>query len=203
MKAHVIRSLKPTFAEPPQQVLIDSNGEGLIGELFRVPGPGPHPTALLLNGIPGTRAGLLYLGVGLQSIGWNALHFSYMGMWGSAGRFSFAQLLPDGRAAAAFLASDPRVDRTRMAAVGYSNGGWVAAWLAAEDPSFRRLVLVQPLVDPDRLNGRFTRGELALPPPRDRLLEAGLGGGYLDAFHADRGRPSALEAAARLRDRGS
>jgi dipeptidyl aminopeptidase/acylaminoacyl peptidase len=123
-------------------VIINSSGSKLVGVLYCPDGPGPHPTAILLHGLPGLEknADLAYA---LREIGWNALIFHYRGCWGSEGDFTLAGIPDDVQAALDTLTGGefPVVDVNRIAAVGHSLGGWAAIVTAANrDPRIRAVV---------------------------------------------------------------
>jgi pimeloyl-ACP methyl ester carboxylesterase len=124
-------------------------GAGAVNAmLYTAAGDGPHPTVLLLHGFPGNEQNL-DLAQAARRAGWNVLTMHYRGTWGSAGGFSFAGAAEDAHAALKFL-RDPgavqqfRVDPTRVAIVGHSMGGFLAADAAADDPSVIGLFLIDP-----------------------------------------------------------
>lgn len=119
-------------------VLFPSNGDRLIGAILMAAGAGPHPTLVLLHGLPGyERNGDLAHEV--RRAGWNVLVFSYRGSWGSEGTFSIANCIEDAGSALAFLrcpkARDLRVDSEHIVLAGASLGGFVALHAAARDPA--------------------------------------------------------------------
>ena len=65
-------------------VVITSAGSKLLGALYCAAGAGPHPTALVLHGIPGLEKNT-DIAYALRDAGWNALVFHYRGCWGSEG----------------------------------------------------------------------------------------------------------------------
>jgi pimeloyl-ACP methyl ester carboxylesterase len=84
-----------------QQLLIPSNGVGLNALLFEGAGPGPHPTVILMHGLPGNERNL-DLAQAIRRCGWDVLTFTYRGAWGSPGDFSIANSMEDTAAALAF-----------------------------------------------------------------------------------------------------
>src|SRR5690606_13427077 len=109
---------------------IESDGDRLLGCIYVADGPGPHPTVLLLHGLPGNERHF-DLAHALRRAGFNVALFHYRGAWGSEGTFSIANAAADVPAALAFLrrpevAAAYRVDPARVVPVGHSMGGFVA-----------------------------------------------------------------------------
>jgi uncharacterized protein len=125
-------------AYPPQLIAtrIDSHGEALNAIVYVAEGAGPHPTALLLHGLPGNERNL-DLAQAIRRSGWNAVFFHYRGAWGSPGTFAFRHVLEDVAAAVAWtqdpaLAPELRIDPERIALVGHSMGGFAALRMGGE-----------------------------------------------------------------------
>jgi len=121
-------------------VIITSAGCKLPGVLYRAAGAGPHPTALLLHGIPGLEksADLAYA---LRDVGWNALIFHYRGCWGGEGDYTLAGILDDVQAALNTITNGHwPVAPNRIAAIGHGLGGWAAVVTAASRDSRIRAV---------------------------------------------------------------
>ncbi len=113
-------------AEP---ITFQSHGSTLQARIFRATTPGAHPTVLLFTGIPGNGTDVLGLGKTLSAAGWNAFFYNPRGLHGSQGEYTAARGLEDAATAIAFVRSDGTrlgLDPTRLAAVGYSQGGWVS-----------------------------------------------------------------------------
>src|SRR5581483_9135558 len=135
---HAICADPPRDAAHPMRneaVWIPSGRVKMNGVMFVAAGIQPHPTALLLHGLPGNEQNLDLAQV-LRRAGYNVLTFHYRGSWGSPGRFTLANGVDDGEAAMAFL-SDPatvsefHIDPKRLVIIGHSYGGFVAARVAA------------------------------------------------------------------------
>jgi len=125
-----------------RQLLIDSHGSKMNALFFLAAGAGPHPTMLLLHGLPGNERNL-DLAQAVRRAGWNVLTFTYRGAWGSEGDFSIAHSLEDTAAAMAFLRSteamrDYGVDPARLVIAGHSMGGYMAAHEAAAESAARQ-----------------------------------------------------------------
>src|SRR5437870_4834283 len=95
------------FLDPPSDLAapaetlaqaIPSAGVNLNAVLLTAGGAGPHPTILLLHGLPGNEQNL-DLAQSVRRAGWNVLTLHYRGSWGSPGAFSFEHCLEDAAAA--------------------------------------------------------------------------------------------------------
>ncbi len=141
----------PVLADPPQvdlkfpatnaPIAFESNGARVFGLMLIAPGASPHPTILLLHGIPGNERNFDLAQV-LRRAGWNTAVFHYRGSWGSHGTYSFTHVLEDTRAALAYLRSDDareklRVDPNKIVVVGHSLGAFAALTTTANDPQIR------------------------------------------------------------------
>lgn len=130
-------------AYPPAmlELSFESHGSKLNGLLYLAAGAGPHPTVVLLHGYPGNERNL-DLAQAIRRAGANVLYFNYRGTWGSGGEFTIPHAMEDVASALAFLRRDEsseayRVDSDRLALIGHSIGGHVAAAATAADPSVR------------------------------------------------------------------
>jgi alpha/beta superfamily hydrolase len=125
---------------------IPSHEVAFNGVAYVPAGAGPHPALLICHGLPGNEKNL-DLAQAVRRAGWVAVTFNYRGSWGSPGTFSFAGNLEDAAAALAYI-RDPNVaaalhiDAKRIAILGHSMGGWVAAKTAARDHGLIGAVLV-------------------------------------------------------------
>jgi len=131
-----------------EAVWIPSGDVKMNGVMFVAPGVQPHPTVLLLHGLPGNEQNL-DVAQTLRRAGYNVLTFHYRGSWGSPGNFSQANGVEDGQAAWVFL-QDPanaakfHIDPKTLFVIGHSYGGFVAARLAARHPEVEGVVLLAP-----------------------------------------------------------
>ena len=155
------------FTDPPHDTLhparmvvlhIPSGGVLINGVAYVASGPGPHPTFVLLHGLPGNEKNL-DLAQAVRRAGWNAITFNYRGSWGSPGSFRFAQTLEDADAALEYLrdsatARELGVDTSRMVLAGHSMGGWVAALTAAHDHRLRGAILISAVNITDAVRTR-------------------------------------------------
>lgn len=127
---------------------IPSGGVEINGIAYVPSGPGPHPTALLLHGMPGNEKNL-DLAQAMRRAGWLVVTFNYRGSWGSPGAFHFSQTLEDAKAALAFLRTPDTagrlgVDPKHLVLVGHSMGGWIGAQTFAHDQDLLGAVLISP-----------------------------------------------------------
>jgi pimeloyl-ACP methyl ester carboxylesterase len=135
-------------AHPPRmEVLhIPSGGVEINGVAYLAGGAGPHPTMILLHGLPGNEKNL-DLAQAVRRAGWNVVTFNYRGSWGSPGSFSFEGNLADAKAVLAFLrtpsnAQKLQIETGKLVIAGHSMGGWVTALTAAQDRGLAGAVLI-------------------------------------------------------------
>ena len=110
---------------------IPTGGVKINGVAYIAAGPGPHPTFVLMHGLPGIEKNL-DLAQAVRRAGWNAITFNYRGSWGSPGTYSFTQNLQDAL----------NVDPHRIALGGHSMGGWVTVETAAHDKDLLGAVII-------------------------------------------------------------
>jgi pimeloyl-ACP methyl ester carboxylesterase len=135
-------------AHPPRmEVLhIPSGGVEINGVAYLAGGAGPHPTLILLHGLPGNEKNL-DLAQAIRRAGWSVVTFNYRGSWGSPGSFSFEGNLADAKAVLAYV-RDPAnaaklgIDTHKLVMAGHSMGGWVTALTAAQDPGLAGAALI-------------------------------------------------------------
>ena len=148
LPAAVYTDPAPDAAHPARmQVLhIPSHGVAINGVAYLAAGSGPHPTVLLLHGMPGNEKNL-DLAQAIRRAGWNVITFNYRGAWGSPGAFRFGQNFEDADAVLAF-ARDPAnvaamaIDPRRLVIIGHSMGGWISIATAAHDHGLAGLVSI-------------------------------------------------------------
>lgn len=109
-------------------------------------GAGPHPTLVLLHGLPGNEKNL-DLAQAVRRAGWNVVTPNYRGSWGSPGTFRFAGNLEDARAVLAYLRDPPHaqalgIDTRCIVLGGHSMGGWVTAMTAERDSALAGAILI-------------------------------------------------------------
>jgi pimeloyl-ACP methyl ester carboxylesterase len=118
---------------------IPSHGEPMNAIAYLAAGEGLHPMVIVLHGFPGNEKNL-DLAQAIRRAGWNAIFFNYRGSWGTPGVFSFAHAIEDTQAAIAWLrepanAAKLHTDPKRIALVGHSMGGFMAAYAGSHDPA--------------------------------------------------------------------
>jgi pimeloyl-ACP methyl ester carboxylesterase len=128
-------------------VQFTSHGAVINAQLYRPAGAGPHPTVILLHGLPGNEQNL-DLARAIQRAGWTVITFHYRGSWGSGGSFTLSGGPEDAAALLAELQKPERavawgVDPHRIVLIGHSYGGYVAA-ANAGGPGVGGVVLIAP-----------------------------------------------------------
>ena len=120
--------------ETGEAITFSSHGSVLQGRLYRASSQ-PAPTVILLHGFPGGRTDVLGLGGALAAAGWNALSFTFRGVYESEGLYTLANTVEDVSAAVTFLRSRPELvePEVPVAVLGWSGGGWSALMAAAQN----------------------------------------------------------------------
>jgi pimeloyl-ACP methyl ester carboxylesterase len=139
----------PVDSGSPAETLpqaIPSVGVNLNAILYTASGSGPHPTMLLLHGLPGNEQNI-DLAQTVRRAGWNVLTIHYRGSWGGPGVFRFEHCLQDAEAALNWIRTASadaalRLDPHRIVVAGHSMGGFVAAHLAAARPDVLGAALI-------------------------------------------------------------
>lgn len=147
----VVADPAPDAANPAgiSSFVIPAQDGAMNAVMYTAAGRGPHPTLLLLHGLPGNEQNL-DLAQAARRDGWNVLTLHYRGSWGSPGTFSFTHAAQDAHTALAFL-RDPatvvkyRIDSRYVVVAGHSMGGFMAADAAADDAKVAGLFLIDPL----------------------------------------------------------
>ena len=122
-----------------QSFQIPSHGQPMNAIAYLAAGEGPHPAVIVLHGFPGNEKNL-DIAQSIRRAGWNTIFFNYRGSWGTPGTFSFANAIEDTQAAIAWLrepanAAKLHIDPKRIALVGHSMGGFMAAYAGSHDPA--------------------------------------------------------------------
>lgn len=150
-----------------QQLLIPSHGFGMNALLFVASGKGPHPTVILMHGLPGNERNL-DLAQAIRRAGWDVLTFTYRGAWGSPGDFSISNSMEDTAAALDFARSPAGakfgIDPRHIVLAGHSMGGATAEMTAAGATGLEGLILI----DPWNPTGATSKGATT----RDQLIKA-------------------------------
>jgi pimeloyl-ACP methyl ester carboxylesterase len=137
-------------------------GVDLAGTLTRPVGPGPHPAVVLMSGSGAqdrdeslrpitTLKPFALIADALTSAGLAVLRYDDRGVGGSSGDYAAAtieDLAADGGAALTFLRRRDDIDPARIGVLGHSEGGLLAAKLAAQDPEIAFVIgLATPATD--------------------------------------------------------
>jgi pimeloyl-ACP methyl ester carboxylesterase len=162
--AALFRDPLPESSYPAQTLAhaIPSGELNLNAVLYLATGLGPHPTVLLLHGLPGNEQNI-DCAQSIRRAGWNVLTIHYRGAWGSPGSFTFQHCLEDAEAALCWLQqAEPhdglRIDPNRLVLIGHSMGGFVAAQTAALHPEVVGVALISG-VDLGQAFGRGSRND--------------------------------------------
>lgn len=137
-----------------EEVTFESGDVTLAGTLTLPAESGPHPAAVLLtgsgpqnrdNGAPDLPDYQPYrqLAAELARRGIATLRYDDRGVGGSTGEAGTAlasQLLDDAAAALAYLQTRPEIDPAQIGMLGHSQGGIIAAMLAAQQPELAFVV---------------------------------------------------------------
>jgi pimeloyl-ACP methyl ester carboxylesterase len=89
----------------------------------------------------------LDLAQAIRRDGWDVVYFDYRGSWGSPGDFSFTHSIEDTQSAIAYL-RDPanakklHSDPSYLVLVGHSMAGFIARYVAAQDPAIKAVGLI-------------------------------------------------------------
>jgi len=157
---------RAAIADPPrdaaypthnQQLLIPSHGLGMNAVLFQASGKGPHPTVILMHGLPGNERNL-DLAQAIRRAGWDVLTFTYRGAWGSPGDFSITNAMADTSAALDFARSPEAtklgIDSRHIVLAGHSMGGATAFMTATQTSGLDGLILI----DAWNIDGKNSKG---------------------------------------------
>jgi len=120
-------------------------GQKMLVHYHRPAGPegARFPTVVFLHGFPGSEKSV-DIQRELMAHGIASVAPSFLGAWGSGGKYRFTTLPAQCAAALAASRRLPFVDPSRLALFGFSMGGWAALNAAARDPKVRAVVAVAP-----------------------------------------------------------
>ena len=171
-------------------VVFKSGGRQLVGQLH-IPEKqrGPMPAVVFFHGFTGNKMEFRRIFVrtarALARMGIASLRFDFAGSGDSEGEFSAmtpTSELQDAREALRFIRRQPGIDKKRIAVLGMSLGGMMAAYMLGEDQALRTGVLWNPVAHPWR------RGEKMTDEEKRQLKQMGcidmhgwaLGKGFVD-----------------------
>jgi dipeptidyl aminopeptidase/acylaminoacyl peptidase len=148
-------------AASEETVSVPVEGQRVVGTLSLPDGP-PAPVVLLFRGFTGTRDGLPVAGTTegvfartarlLRAAGIASLRIDFRDSGESDGAFEFTtcdRQVADGLAALGWLAAEPRVQGDRVAIIGWSQGGHVAAGVAGRSGAPAAVALRAAVADPE------------------------------------------------------
>jgi uncharacterized protein len=157
---------KPDSTAPAgiEELQINSSGSILFGFEYVANGPGPHPTVIMLHGLPGNERNL-DLAQNLRRAGYNIIFFNYSGSWGSKGTFSFANSLKDVDAVLDYITDDAnisrmRIDTGKIALVGHSMGAGLAVIAGINDPRVKAIAGISVFNPYTILKGNGSQGNI-------------------------------------------
>jgi len=127
----------------------------LTAELYAPRVAGPFPAVILMHGCGGIGPNVKEWAVWLRHEGYAAFVLDSFGgrglrrLCGGSAALTGRMRAPDVFAAAAYLKTLPQIDGRRIAAIGYSHGGWTLLWAAATeaqhpDVALRAFILFYP-----------------------------------------------------------
>ncbi len=155
-----------------------------IAAMVHLPeGPGPHPGVLMLHGFTGDKVESHFLFIktarALARAGLAAMRFDFRGSGESEGRFQDVTIpgeIEDALAMFDWFARREDVDGERLAVLGLSMGGCVAAHVAGADSRVKALVLWGAVADPIGLFQELSESTPTPPPlgwQEDGTFDAG------------------------------
>ncbi|SKB91624.1 alpha/beta hydrolase family protein [Daejeonella lutea] len=157
---------KPDEFYPGGQVelTIPSSGSNMYGLAYTADGKGPHPTVILLHGLPGNERSL-DMAQSIRRGGYNVIYFNYRGAWGSKGTFGFQNSIDDVGAVLDYItdsanSSTLKVDKERIALFGHSMGAGFALIAGMKDPRIKSVIGVSVFNPFTLLQGEGAEGNL-------------------------------------------
>ncbi len=184
----------PTVAAPAaageQVITLENEGQRVMATLETPDSGGPAPVVLLLHGFTGTRDELPIQDTDegvfsrtarvLAEAGYASLRIDFRGSGESGGMWedtTFSGQVSDAVMAIDHLAGHPEVDGSRIAILGWSQGGLVGALAAQARPDVKAVILWAPVVEPRRTFGDLFGDdfiESALVAAPDEVMTAAL-----------------------------
>jgi len=129
-----------------QNVEFLSEGNTLLGRIYRPEGRTRRPAVAICHGYPGDTKNM-DLAEELALKGVVTLIFYYQGAWGSGGKYSLTKLETGAKDAVAYLRSLPFVDPGRIGLVSHSMGALPLSKTMSLDPTIKVGVLMSPATD--------------------------------------------------------
>lgn len=158
--------LKPDEFYPAAQVELQINSDGytMYGFAYTADGKGPHPTVIILHGLPGNERNL-DIAQNMRRAGYNVIYFNYRGTWGSKGIFRFQNAINDAGAVVDYITDSLnreklRVDPDKIAFLGHSMGAGIAMLAGINDPRVKSVIGISVFNPYTLLQGEEARGNL-------------------------------------------
>jgi len=143
-----------------ENVKFQSEGNILLGRVYRPEGRARKPAVAICHGYPGDTKNMdLAEDIALNGI--VALVFYYQGAWGSGGKYSLTKLETGAHDAVAFLRSLPFVDPDRVGLVSHSMGALPLTKTMSLDQTIKTGVLMSPASDTRGMASEETAKRLA------------------------------------------
>jgi dienelactone hydrolase len=163
---YLYTDFKPDELYPARQVelQIKSSGSTMYGFAYTANGQGPHPTIVLLHGLPGNERNL-DIAQNMRRAGFNVIYFNYRGTWGSKGEFKFKNTIDDASAVVNYLTDSLnrltlKVDTEKIAFVGHSMGAGIALIAGLKDPRIKGVFAISVFNPYTLLQGENAEGNL-------------------------------------------
>ncbi|MHB1179782.1 MAG: alpha/beta hydrolase [Daejeonella sp.] len=163
---YLYNDFKPDEFYPGGQVEIQipSSGSTMYGFAYTADGKGPHPTVVLLHGLPGNERSL-DVAQSIRRAGYNVIYFNYRGTWGSKGTFGFQNAIDDAKAMVDYLTDSLnstalKVDPERIAFYGHSMGAGISVLAGLKDPRVKGVIGISVFNPYTLLQGKSARGTL-------------------------------------------
>ena len=132
-----------------EALVINSHGSNIFGRLLlpaRRQPEGTTAVVVLLHGYPGTEQNI-DIAQSIRAYGMAAVHFSYRGVWGSHGEYSFSHIIEDTIEVISYIrnrAEEFHLNPTRIYLLGHSMGGFAAVNAIAQGLQVRGAILMAP-----------------------------------------------------------
>jgi pimeloyl-ACP methyl ester carboxylesterase len=146
------------------EIQIPSSGSTMYGLAYTADGKGPHPTLILLHGLPGNERSI-DIAQSVRRAGYNVIYFTYRGTWGSKGTFGFQNAIDDVRAVVDYLTDSLnretlRIDPDRIALYGHSMGAGISLLAGLQDKRIKGVIGISVFNPYTLLQGESARGTL-------------------------------------------
>lgn len=212
-----LAAIMPLAAAAAEETVILKLGRDVIVGTLSLPDGDPAPAVLLFHGFTGTRDELAIANTDegvfsrtarkLAEAGYASLRIDFRGSGDSSGLFeetTFDSQIEDGVAALEWLQENPRVRGDRIALLGWSQGGLIAAAVAGRsDPQPAALALWAAVATPEETFGAifgeevmdkgFSTGDTPVQITLPWGAEIGLRQGFFDGLRN-------IDAAAEIAD---